>query len=77
MGSAEALFAMADDKTEGWDDPEYKEARFCLYYSYSPHNMPVTFDIGYMNDLIGNGHDTEDASYIAMDIIIKDPFSHS
>lgn len=77
IGSAEALFAVANDHNEGWDSPEYKEARFCVYYSYSPESMPVTFDVGYMNDLIGNGHDTVDASYIAMDIIIKDPFTHS
>lgn len=77
MGSVELLFAMAKDSNKGWTAPEYKEARFCLYYSYSPESMPVTFDIGYMNDLIGNGHDTVDASYLAMDIIIKDPFSHS
>lgn len=77
MGSAEALFAMSKDSNEGWSSPEYKEARFCLYYSYSPESMPVTFDVGYMNDLMGNGHDTSDAGYLAMDIIIKDPFSHS
>jgi hypothetical protein len=77
MGSAELLFAIANDSNQGWTTPEYKEARFCIYYSYSPNEMPVTFDIGYMNDLIGNGHDTVDASYLAMDIIIKDPFLHS
>lgn len=77
MGSAEVLFAMANDSEEGWGRPDYKESRFCLYYSYSPDDLPVIFDIGYMNDLIGHGQHFTDASYIAMDIIIKDPFSHS
>ncbi|MHA3787119.1 DUF2490 domain-containing protein [Flavobacterium hauense] len=77
IGSAEVLFAMTNDSNKGWNNPEYKEARFCLYYSYSPNEIPVTFDIGYMNDLMGNGYDTSDAGYLAMDIIIKDPFSHS
>jgi len=74
MGSAEALFAIADDRDTGWGNPEYKESRFCLYYSYSPNDFPVTFDVGYMNDLIGYGHHITDASYIAMDIVINNPF---
>lgn len=74
LGSAEALFAMANDSDEGWEKPMYKESRFCLYYCYSPENLPVTFDMGYMNDLMGHGHHTTDASYIAIDIIINNPF---
>lgn len=77
IGSAEVLFAMANDSHEGWNKPDYKETRFCLYYSYSPKDYPVTFDIGYMNDLIGHGKHVSDVNYIAMDIVIKDPFSHS
>jgi hypothetical protein len=77
IGSAEVLFAMANDSHEGWNEPDYKETRFCLYYSYSPKDYPVTFDIGYMNDLIGYGDHIADVSYFAMDIVIKDPFSHS
>ncbi|WP_181369415.1 DUF2490 domain-containing protein [Flavobacterium album] len=73
-GSAEALFAIAKDNSEGWGNFEYKESRFCLYYSLSLKDIPVTFDIGYMNDLIGYASDTYDANYIAMDIIVKDPF---
>jgi len=77
MGSAEALFSIANDSNEGWGSPDYKESRFCLYYCYSPDNLPVTFDIGYMNDLIGYGGHITDASYLAVDVIIKNPFSHS
>jgi hypothetical protein len=74
LGSAEALFSIADDRNEGWEKPAYKESRFCLYYSYAPNSLPVTFDIGYMNDLIGYGRHTTDANYLAMDIIIENPF---
>ncbi|RWX01489.1 DUF2490 domain-containing protein [Flavobacterium cerinum] len=74
VGSAEALFAMTNDSDEGWGSPEYKESRFCLYYSYSPDSLPVTFDVGYMNDLIGYGHHISDVSYLAVDIIIENPF---
>ena len=74
IGSAEALFAMANDSNEGWGNPEYKESRFYLYYSYSPHSLPVTFDVGYMNDFIGYGHNITDVSYLALDVIIENPF---
>lgn len=74
VGSAEVLFAMANDSDGGWGSPEYKESRFCLYYSYSPHSLPVTFDVGYMNDLIGYGHHITDVSYLALDVIIENPF---
>lgn len=77
IGSAEVLFAVANDTNQGWNKPDYKESRFCLYYSYSPKDHSVTFDVGYMNDVIGYGSNTADVSYLAMDIIIKDPFSHS
>ena len=75
IGSAEALFSIANDNREGWGDMKYKESRFSLYYSYSPNRLPVTLDVGYMNDLIGYGHDVTDVSYLAFDIIINDPFS--
>ncbi|KGO87270.1 hypothetical protein Q765_06275 [Flavobacterium rivuli WB 3.3-2 = DSM 21788] len=74
VGSAEALFSISNDDTEGWSDFEYKESRFCLYYSYSPDSIPVTFDIGYMNDLIGHGHHIKDANYLAFDIVLENVF---
>lgn len=72
--SAEVLFSIPHDATENWGNYEYKESRFCLYYTYKPKEMPVTFDLGYMNDLIGTGHDIVDANYIAFDIILENPF---
>ena len=75
MGSAEALFSISNDADAGWGDFAYKESRFCLYYCYSPDAIPVTFDIGYMNDLMGgHGHHIKDANYLALDIILENPF---
>ena len=74
IGSAEALFSIGNDDTQGWSNFEYKESRFCLYYSYSPDSMPVTFDVGYMNDLIGHGHHIKDANYLAFDIVLENVF---
>ena len=74
MASAEALFSIANDNTEGWDNPKYKEARFCFYYTFAPKNLDMTFDIGYMNNLIGTGNAVEDGSYVAVDIVIENPF---
>ncbi|MUV02425.1 DUF2490 domain-containing protein [Flavobacterium rakeshii] len=73
--SAEALFSISKDRSEGWDNLNYKEARFCLYYTYNPDDFPMIFDVGYMNDLIGTGNNISDVSYIAFDIIIENPFS--
>jgi hypothetical protein len=73
-GSAEALFAISDERAGGWGNLSYKESRFCFYYSCTPGSLPVTFDIGYMNDLMGYGHDVSDASYLAFDVILNDPF---
>jgi hypothetical protein len=73
-GSAEALFSISDETNAGWGSFGYKESRFCLYYSYAPKSLPVTFDVGYMNDLMGYGHDVADASYLAFDIILENPF---
>lgn len=73
-GSAEALFSISDETNAGWGSFGYKESRFCFYYSYAPKSLPVTFDVGYMNDLMGYGHDVADANYLAFDIILENPF---
>lgn len=72
--SAEALFSDAHNHNGGWAGYSYGESRFCLYYTYKPETLPVTFDLGYMNDLIGHGHSMTDASYVAVDIILENPF---
>jgi Protein of unknown function (DUF2490) len=72
--SAEALFNISNDPETGWGKFGYKESRFCLYYSYKPNMLPVTIDLGYMNNLIGYGTALKDASYIALDIVLENPF---
>jgi len=69
-----AEFLFSTTKTNSWNKFEYKETRFCLYYSVIFPKQKTTFNIGYMNDLIGKTTIT-DVHYIAFDILIKNPFS--
>jgi len=74
MVSAETLFSIVNDNIQGWSNAEYKEARFCFYYTFAPKDLGLTFDVGYMNNLIGTGSDAMDANYLAFDIIVENPF---
>ncbi len=76
MCSAEALFSIAEDNRQGWSSLKYKDSRFCFYYTYAPNNLPLVFDIGYMNDHIGNGSHIENVSYLAFDIIVVNPYKY-
>lgn len=69
--SAEFLFSAA--KTDSWSKFEYKETRFCLYYSVSFPKQKVTLNLGYMNDLLGKSSVT-DVHYLACDLVVKNPF---
>ena len=51
----------------------YRETRLTLYYSIDPQQFPVTFDIGYMNDLIG-GPNATSVHYFCVDLIYDDLF---
>lgn len=74
IGGAESLFATAhDSKNDEWSDFKYKESRFTFYYSYSPENIPAQFNIGYMNNLIGDSH-PYGVNYVAFDIILTNLF---
>ncbi|MBO9584859.1 MAG: DUF2490 domain-containing protein [Flavobacterium sp.] len=76
IGGAEALFAISkeNEPEKQWSKFDYKESRFTLYYSLSPHEIPFIFDVGYMYNLIGKGADISDVNYLAVDIIWKNPF---
>jgi len=76
IGGAEALFAISkeNEPEKQWSKFDYKESRFTLYYSLSPHEIPFIFDIGYMYNLIGKGAAISDVNYLAVDIIWKNPF---
>ncbi len=56
-----------------WTDFNYRESRFSVYYSVSPKSIPVIFNVGYMNNLIGNKNPYS-VHYLAADIIIENPF---
>lgn len=76
IGTAEALFAISrlHEPQPAWTAFAYKESRFNLYYSLSPKSIPFTFDLGYMNNLIGTGHNTVDVPYLALDVVWERPF---
>lgn len=56
-----------------WGNLEYSETMFSLYYSFHPKNAPLTFDLGYVCDLIDMDHIFM-AQHLALDVIWKNPF---
>ncbi len=72
--TAEALFSITDGHGQGWGNYGYKESRFCLYYTFVPQASHMVLDVGYMNDLMGEGHNMADASYVAVDVVLLDVF---
>lgn len=72
--SSEQLFSVGmKSKNNQWTDFNYRESRFSFYYSYSPKTSPFIFNIGYMNNLVGNKK-VYTAHYLAFDIILENPF---
>lgn len=69
--STEILFSTS--KAPNWNRFEYKESRFCLYYSIAPSNRKIILNIGYMNNLLEK-HFVKDAHYLAIDIMFNNPF---
>lgn len=77
MLSSEQLFNSSKTASGGsWSTFAYAESRFMAYYSYSPSTLPITLDIGYMNNLIGKKAPSM-VHYIAFDIIVKNPFGQN
>lgn len=76
--SAEALFAISRENfpEEEWSKFAYKESRFALYYSLSPKEIPFTFDLGYMYNLIGKDSNVDGVNYLALDVVLKNPFGN-
>lgn len=69
--SSEQLFSTEKDfVSKEWSDLKYHESRFLAYYSVTPKNSAVTFDIGYMNNLVGGNH-PYDVSYLALDVVFN------
>ncbi len=72
---SEQLFSTSYlSQTKNWTDFKYTDSRFSIYYSYAPQNIPFTFNLGYMNDLIGKSSPSS-TSYLAFDLIWENPFS--
>jgi hypothetical protein len=74
IGSAEVLASMEKERGSGFGTFEYREVRFCAYYSFSPENLAWTFDFGYMNNLLGSSQPLVDANVLAIDVVWKNPF---
>lgn len=74
MLSSEQLFSIkqSNDSKE-WSPFSYNESRFMFYYSYSPKDANLIFDVGYMYNLIGQ-HAPSSVHYLAFDVILKNPF---
>lgn len=73
--SAEALFAISKENypKSDWSKFSYKESRLGLYYSITPQNIPFTFDLGYMHNIIGKS-DVINVNYVALDVVWRNPF---
>lgn len=74
IASSEALLA-ASHKTgsNSWTPFAYEESRFTLYYSLSLSRLPLTIDIGYMNNILGKSNPSM-VHYLALDVILESPF---
>jgi hypothetical protein len=74
IGSAEVFGSMAKARGDSFDTFEYRESRFCAYYSFSPPKLDWAFDVGYMNNLLGSSRPLVDVHYLAIDVIWRNPF---
>ena len=73
--SAEALFSASRGEVQkSLRNFNYRESRLCVYYSHSPKQIPFVFNLGYMNNLLGNSSYTY-VHFIALDIIWENPFT--
>ena len=73
--SAEALFSITKNNSPlAWTNFAYHESRFCFYVAYAPKHKYYVFNIGYMNDMLGTGNDLKEGNYLAIDLILENPF---
>lgn len=76
--SSEQLFSaskLTAAAAASWKPLAYRESRFVGYYSVSPKSLPVTFDIGYMANLLADVSPSW-VHYLACDAIWKLPYRH-
>lgn len=71
---AEALFSNSKNQdNKDWSGLKYKEARFTLFYTYTPKETPLAISIGYMNNLIDK-NSTHSVHYTSVDMVWENPF---
>jgi hypothetical protein len=71
---AEALFPVSYNlPTSSWGIWGYKESRIACYYSVAPPDWHLSFNFGYMNNLLGTGTNLQSVHYLALDIILENP----
>lgn len=74
MLSSEQLFTSSRAAaSQSWSAFAYKESRLMCCYSYAPTSFPAIFDIGYMYNILGDKA-PGGVHYLALDIILKNPF---
>lgn len=74
VAGSEQLFSVSKKTNSNtWTAFKYKDTRLTLYYSFSPATSPLTFNIGYMNNLVGTK--PHSAHYIGFDITWRNPFN--
>jgi len=74
---AEVLFGISqlNFNTKSWTPFQYKDTRLTLYYSFDINRLPITIDIGYMNDILrGNKEAKYGIHYGAIDFIWNIPY---
>lgn len=75
VANSEQLFSISKMTTANqWTNFGYRESRFSFYYSLSPKALPLTLNIGYMNNLVGS-KTVFDVHHFAFDIIVKNPIN--
>lgn len=67
----EFLFAM--NNTNYWEEFNYTDSRFTLYYSLKLPKQKTTLNVGYMNDIIGDSF-SKVTHYFAIDVTLKNLF---
>lgn len=71
----EPLFSISHkrDVQPAWGSFDYRETRISVFYTHSPKNLPFTFSVGYMNNIIGKGP-VSLGHFLAFDLILLNPF---
>lgn len=71
---SEQLFSISQSGISNeWGNFRYSDSRFSLYYSWSPSELPLAINVGYMCNVIGKKWD-HTAHYLGVDLLLKNIF---